>query len=41
MAGRPRRWSTVGIYDVEDHTRIAAWWLLPIDQREFDSIWSG
>jgi hypothetical protein len=41
IAGRERRWSTVGIYDVVDKTRIAACWLLPFDQREFDSIWAG
>ena len=41
IAGRERRWSTVGIYDVVDQTRFAACWLLPFDQREFDSIWGG
>jgi hypothetical protein len=33
------RWSTVGLYDVIDR-RIAACWLLPLDQRAFDAIWS-
>jgi ketosteroid isomerase-like protein len=32
-------WSTVGLYDLVD-LRIAACWLLPLDQREFDAIWS-
>ena len=41
LAGRERCWSTVGIYDVVDQTRIAACWLLPFDQQEFDSIWGG
>lgn len=41
IAGRQRRWSTVGVYDVVDQRRIAACWLLPFDQREFDSIWSS
>jgi ketosteroid isomerase-like protein len=34
------RWSTVGLYDVVDG-RIAACWLLPLDQRAFDAIWSA
>jgi predicted DCC family thiol-disulfide oxidoreductase YuxK/ketosteroid isomerase-like protein len=34
------RWSTVGLYHVIDQ-RITACWLLPLDQRAFDSIWSG
>lgn len=38
---RERRWSTVGVYDTVDEARISACWLLPFDQREFDSIWSG
>ena len=33
------RWSTVGLYDVIDR-QIAACWLLPLDQRAFDAIWS-
>jgi ketosteroid isomerase-like protein len=35
-----RRWSTVGLYDVA-HGRIAACWLLPLDQPAFDAIWSA
>ena len=34
------RWSTVGLYDVSGG-RIAACWLLPLDQRAFDAIWSA
>jgi uncharacterized protein len=33
------RWSTVGLYEVIDQ-RIGACWLLPLDQRTFDEIWS-
>jgi ketosteroid isomerase-like protein len=33
------RWSTVGLYDVIGR-QIAACWLLPLDQRAFDAIWS-
>ena len=33
------RWSTVGLYDVTDQ-QIAACWLLALDQRAFDAIWS-
>jgi ketosteroid isomerase-like protein len=32
-------WSTVGLYEVVDQ-RIAACWLLPLDERAFDEIWS-
>ncbi len=34
------RWSTVGLYDLIDQ-QIAACWLLPLDQRAFDEIWSA
>jgi ketosteroid isomerase-like protein len=34
------RWSTVGLYDVTGR-QIAACWLLPLDQRAFDAIWSA
>jgi uncharacterized protein (TIGR00369 family) len=39
VAGAEQRWSTVGLYDVSDG-RVAACWLLPLDQRAFDAIWS-
>jgi ketosteroid isomerase-like protein len=40
IGGSSRRWSTVGLYDVIDG-QIAACWLFPLDQREFDAIWSA
>ena len=40
IAGRDRRWSTVGLYELVDG-RISACWLLPLDQGAFDAIWSG
>jgi predicted kinase/ketosteroid isomerase-like protein len=40
MAGRERRWSTVGLYRVRGQ-RIAACWLLPLDPAAFDEAWSA
>jgi ketosteroid isomerase-like protein len=40
IGGVERRWSTVGLYEVADG-RVAACWLLPLDQRAFDTIWSA
>jgi ketosteroid isomerase-like protein len=40
IGGADHRWSTVGLYDVIDG-QIATCWLLPLDQREFDAIWSA
>lgn len=40
IAGVEHRWSTVGLYDVLGG-QIAACWLLPLDQRAFDAIWSS
>jgi hypothetical protein len=37
---RVARWSTVGLYEIAGD-RIAACWLLPLDQAEFDRVWSG
>ena len=37
--GAERRWSTVGLYRVEAG-RVAECWLLPLDQAEFDDIWT-
>jgi hypothetical protein len=34
------RWSTVGLYEIYGQ-RITACWLLPLDQRAFDAIWSA
>ncbi len=38
--GRDHHWSTVGLYDVSYDRRIAACWLLPLNQPEFDFIWA-
>jgi uncharacterized protein len=38
--GRERSWSTVGLYQAHGG-RITRCWLLPLDQAEFDDIWSG
>jgi ketosteroid isomerase-like protein len=38
--GVDHHWSTVGLYEVIDR-QIAACWLLPLDQRAFDAIWSA
>src|SRR4051794_20675268 len=40
IRGVDHRWSTVGLYDIIDR-QIAACWLLPLDQRAFDAIWSA
>jgi ketosteroid isomerase-like protein len=40
VGGVERRWSTVGLYSLRDK-RVAACWLLPLDQAAFDSIWGG
>ena len=40
VGDRDRRWSTVGLYELADG-RVSACWLLPLDQRAFDAIWSG
>jgi hypothetical protein len=38
---RPRRrCRTVGVYDTAHRRQIGACWLLPLDHRQFDSIWS-
>jgi ketosteroid isomerase-like protein len=39
LGGEERRWSTVGLYRFRSG-RIAECWLLPLDQKEFDQIWS-
>ena len=39
IGGIERRWSTVGLYRLRDG-RVAACWLLPLDQAAFDAIWS-
>ena len=40
IGGVEQRWSTVGLYRVR-HERVAACWLLPLDQEAFDAIWAG
>lgn len=40
IRGVDHHWSTVGLYDVIGR-QIAACWLLPLDQRAFDAIWSA
>lgn len=40
IQGLDRQWSTVGLYEIDDHDQIVACWLLPLDQDAFDEIWS-
>lgn len=40
IGGVAWRWSTVGLYRIRGG-RVAACWLLPLDQRAFDAIWSS
>jgi len=40
IQGVDRRWSTVGLYEILDG-RIAACWLLPLDQHILDVTWGG
>jgi uncharacterized protein len=40
IGGVEHRWSTVGLYHVVAD-RIVACWLLPLDQNQFDAIWSA
>ena len=37
--GAERRWSTVGLYRLEG-SQVAECWLVPLDQAEFDDIWT-
>ncbi len=39
LGGVERRWSTVGLYRL-DGEQVAECWLLPLDQAEFDDIWT-
>lgn len=39
IAGEEHRWSTIGLYRLRSG-RLAACWLLPLDQRAFDAIWA-
>jgi hypothetical protein len=40
VGGVEHRWSTVGLYRLEGG-RVAACWLLPLDQRAFDAVWGA
>ena len=40
LGGVEHRWSTVGLYRLAE-ARIAACWLLALDQAEFDRVWSS
>lgn len=40
VGGITHEWSTVGLYDVVGE-KIAACWLLALDQRAFDAIWTA
>jgi ketosteroid isomerase-like protein len=40
IGGVTLSWSTVGLYEVLG-SRIAACWLLPLDERAFHAIWSA
>ncbi len=40
IGGIERRWSTVGLYRIRGG-RVAACWLLPLEQDAFDAIWSS
>lgn len=37
---RDHKWSTVGLYEIDDHDQITACWLLALDQAAFDAIWT-
>jgi uncharacterized protein len=39
LGGVTRTWSTLGLYRFREG-RVAACWLLPLDPREFDLIWT-
>jgi ketosteroid isomerase-like protein len=39
VGGVERRWSTVGLYHLEG-SQVAECWLLPLNQAEFDDIWT-
>ena len=41
LGGREHQWSTVGLYEITDDNRICACWLLALDQRAFDAVWSS
>ena len=40
LNGVTRKWSTVGLYRFRGD-RVAECWLLPLDPREFDLVWTA
>jgi ketosteroid isomerase-like protein len=40
LAGRQTSWETIGVFLIREQ-QIAACWLVPFDQTEFDRIWSS
>jgi ribosomal-protein-alanine N-acetyltransferase len=40
LGGVPRRWRTVGIFEIA-RQRISECWLVPFDQQAFDEIWAA
>jgi ketosteroid isomerase-like protein len=40
LDGAECRWSTIGLYRARER-KIAACWLLPLDQAAFDRVWSA
>jgi ketosteroid isomerase-like protein len=40
LGGREHRWSTVGLYRLRED-RVAACWLLALNQEGFDAAWGG
>ena len=41
IGGVEHRWSTVGLYRFRDDGLLAACWLLPLDSKAFDVVWSA
>lgn len=41
LGGHEHEWSTVGLYEITEDDQVSACWLLALDQRAFDAIWSS
>jgi hypothetical protein len=41
IGGTEHHWSTVGLYRFRDDDLLAECWLLPLDSRAFDAIWTN
>jgi ketosteroid isomerase-like protein len=41
IGGVEHRWSTVGLYRFRDDDRLLACWLLPLEPKAFDAIWTN